>query len=136
MKKVNTTVYHPQTDGCVKNFNKTLLSMIPILRSLDIASCDKYIQHLYCLPIVLHDMILLMNYHLILYMDMMEESLQKMLCQPYKLIIKFILMIINRTLLLVEYWTIAHCKNKIVKITNLLVSTFKRDSGNCNLMVM
>ena len=67
---------------------------------------------------------------------MMEESLQKMLCQPYKLIIKFILMIINRTLLLVEYWRIAHCKNKMVKITNLLVSTFKRDSGNCNLMIM
>ena len=62
---------------------------------------------------------------------MMQESLQKMLCQPYKLIIKFILMIINLTLLLVEYWKIVHCKNKIVKITDLLVSTF---SGNCNLI--
>ena len=29
-----------------KNFNRTLLSMIPILRSLDIACCDRYIQHL------------------------------------------------------------------------------------------
>ena len=45
-------------------------------------------------------------------------------------------MIINWTLLLVENWKIANSKNKIVKITNLLVSTFKMDSGNCNLMVM
>ena len=27
-----------------------------------------------------------------------------------------------------------HCKNKIVKITNLLVSTVVRDSGNYNLI--
>ena len=27
-----------------------------------------------------------------------------------------------------------HCKNKIVKITNLLVSTVARNSGNCNLI--
>ena len=26
-----------------------------------------------------------------------------------------------------------HCKNKIVKINNLLVSTIARNSGNCNL---
>ncbi len=28
MKKVNTTAYHPQTDGLVENFNKTLRSML------------------------------------------------------------------------------------------------------------
>ena len=28
---------------------------------------------------------------------------------------------------------ILHCKNKIVKINNLLVSTVARNSGNCNL---
>ena len=27
-----------------------------------------------------------------------------------------------------------HCKNKIVKITNLLASTVARNSGNCNLI--
>ena len=27
-----------------------------------------------------------------------------------------------------------HCKHKIVKITNLLVSTVARSSGNCNLI--
>ena len=27
-----------------------------------------------------------------------------------------------------------HCKNKIVKITNLLVSTVARNSGNCNII--
>ena len=27
-----------------------------------------------------------------------------------------------------------HCKNKIVEITNLFVSTVKRNSGNCNLI--
>ena len=27
-----------------------------------------------------------------------------------------------------------HCKNKIVKITNLLVSTVALNSGNCNLI--
>ena len=27
-----------------------------------------------------------------------------------------------------------HCKNRIVKITNLLVSTVTRNSGNCNLI--
>ena len=27
-----------------------------------------------------------------------------------------------------------HCENKIVKITNLLVSTVARNSGNCNLI--
>ena len=29
---------------------------------------------------------------------------------------------------------IIHCKNKIVKITNLLVSTVERNSGHCNLI--
>ena len=28
MKKVNTTAYHPQTDGLVENFNRTLRSML------------------------------------------------------------------------------------------------------------
>ena len=27
-----------------------------------------------------------------------------------------------------------HCKNKIVKITNLLVGTVARNSGDCNLI--
>ena len=29
---------------------------------------------------------------------------------------------------------IIHCKNKIAKITHLLVSTVERNSGNCNLI--
>ena len=29
---------------------------------------------------------------------------------------------------------IVHCKNKIVKMTNFLVSTVARNSGNCNLI--
>ena len=33
-----------------------------------------------------------------------------------------------------ECWFFLHCKNKIVKITNLLVSTVARNSGNCNLI--
>ena len=30
--------------------------------------------------------------------------------------------------------TYIHCKNKIVKISNLLVSTFARNNFNCNLI--
>ena len=33
-----------------------------------------------------------------------------------------------------EFWFFLHCKNKIVKITNLLVSTVARNSRNCNLI--
>ena len=83
----------------IKLFDQWFLN---ILRSLEIAAIN--IFNIYCLPIVLHDMILLVNYIFILYMDMLQESLQKMLCQLYKLIIKFILMIINRTL-----WILGHC---------------------------
>ena len=35
-----------------------------------------------------------------------------------------------------ESEVVYHCKNKIVKKTNLLVSTVARNSGNCNKLVM
>ena len=46
MKKINTTAYHPQTDGLVENFNKTLRAMIA-KHAQKFGNCwDKYVQHL------------------------------------------------------------------------------------------
>ena len=35
---------------------------------------------------------------------------------------------------IVHIYILLHCKNKIVKITNLLINTVARNSGNCNLI--
>ena len=46
MRKINTTVYHPQADGLVENFNKTLKAMIA-KHAQKFGNCwDKYVQHL------------------------------------------------------------------------------------------
>ena len=46
MKKVNTAAYHPQTDGLVDYFNRTLRAMIA-KHTQNVQNCwDKYIQHL------------------------------------------------------------------------------------------
>ena len=44
------------------------------------------------------------------------------------------MIIIYRASLYQHVAMMLHCKNKIVKITNLLVSTVARNSGNCNLI--
>ena len=46
MKKINTTCYHPQTDGLVENFNKTLRSMIAKHAKQFGMDWDKYLHHL------------------------------------------------------------------------------------------
>ena len=46
MKKINTTCYHPQTDGLVENFNKTLRSMIAKQAKQFGMDLDKYLHHL------------------------------------------------------------------------------------------
>ena len=46
MKKINTTCYHPQTDGLVENFNKTLRSMIAKHVKQFGMDWDKYLHHL------------------------------------------------------------------------------------------
>ena len=51
----------------------------------------------------------------------------------YNIIITLI-HIITVILYLSSISSLIHCKNKIVKITNLLVSTVTRNSGNCNLI--
>ena len=45
-KKINTTAYHPQTDGLVENFNKTLRAMIAKHAHKFGPEWDVYLQHL------------------------------------------------------------------------------------------
>ena len=46
MRKINTTAYHPQADGLVENFNRTLQAMIA--KSVDVfgTDWDEYLPHL------------------------------------------------------------------------------------------
>ena len=46
MKKINTTAYHPQTDGLVENFNRTLRAMLAKHSKQFGMDWDKHLQHL------------------------------------------------------------------------------------------
>ena len=46
MKKINTTAYHPQTDGLVENFNRTLQAMLAKHSKFFGMEWDKHLQHL------------------------------------------------------------------------------------------
>ena len=46
MKKINTTAYHPQTDGLVENFNKTLRAMLAKHSKWFGMDWDKHLQRL------------------------------------------------------------------------------------------
>ena len=46
VKKVNTTAYHPQTDGLVERFNSTLISMLSSYTSSHQTDWDIYIPYL------------------------------------------------------------------------------------------
>ena len=46
IKKVNTTAYHPQTDGLVENFNKTLRAMTAKHAKKFGSQWDVYLHHL------------------------------------------------------------------------------------------
>ena len=46
MKKINTTAYHPQTDGLVENFNRTLQAMLAKHSKAFGMDWDKHLQHL------------------------------------------------------------------------------------------
>ena len=46
MKKINTTAYHPQTDGLVENFNRTLQGMLAKHSKVFGMEWDKHLQHL------------------------------------------------------------------------------------------
>ena len=45
IKKVNTTVYHPQTDGLVERFNRTLTSMLAKTVKKDDSDWDKHLPY-------------------------------------------------------------------------------------------
>ena len=45
MKKVNTTAYHPQTDGLVERFNRTLTSMLAKTVKKDGSDWDKHLPY-------------------------------------------------------------------------------------------
>ena len=49
MKKINTTYYHPQTDGLMENFNKTLRSMIAKHAKQFGMDWDKYLPLTVCI---------------------------------------------------------------------------------------
>ena len=46
MKKISTTAYHPQTDGLVENFNRTLRAMLAKHSKQFGMDWDKHLQHL------------------------------------------------------------------------------------------
>jgi len=46
MKKINTTAYHPQTDGLVENFNRTLRTMLAKHSRTFGMDWDRHLQHL------------------------------------------------------------------------------------------
>ena len=46
MKKINTMAYHPQTDGLVENFNRTLQAMLAKHSKAFGTDWDKHLQHL------------------------------------------------------------------------------------------
>ena len=47
MQKINTTTYHPQADGLVENFNRTLQAMIAKSVHIFETDLDEYLPHLF-----------------------------------------------------------------------------------------
>lgn len=45
VKQLRTTVYHPQTDGLVKRFNKTVTQMLRKVRKVDGKNWDQLVPH-------------------------------------------------------------------------------------------
>ena len=46
MQKLNTTAYHPQADGLVKNFNRTLQAMLAKYAAKFGVNWDEHLHHL------------------------------------------------------------------------------------------
>ncbi len=46
IKSISTSVYHPQTDGLVERFNRTLKSMVRKFVKEDAKNWDKWLEHL------------------------------------------------------------------------------------------
>ena len=48
MKKINTTVYYPQTDGLIERFNRNLTSMLAKTVKKDGSNWDKHLPYVLC----------------------------------------------------------------------------------------
>ena len=52
VKKINTSGYHPQTDGLVEKFNSTLISMIAKCCEVNQHDWDNHLPFLLCLSVL------------------------------------------------------------------------------------